>query len=212
MRAGGSQRRPAPHQPGRPRGPACPSLRARHVSAAGRARLKQALLRFCKRQTRAKRVRSTPQPGIRSAARVKLQRAEARGDSQRPRAGQWLRFWPNPEVLWGSASGNYNSQKPSRRGRRGGGAPAPRGPWVRGCGWMGSGRQVRVSPGGGAGPAGGDRGPDAWGVAELGKAGLGPRLTPATGPDMGSGGERRGPLPGACCLVGRLACTVSFGP
>lgn len=77
---------------------------------------------------------------------------------------------------------------------------------------MGSGRQVRVSPGGGAGPAGGDRGPDAWGVAELGKAGLGPRLTPATGPDMGSGGEQRGPLPGACCLVGRLACTVSFGP
>lgn len=38
------------------------------------------------------------------------------GDSRRPRAGQWLRFWPNPEVHLDSASKNYNSQKPQRHG------------------------------------------------------------------------------------------------
>lgn len=49
--------------------------------------------------------------------------------SQRPRGGQWLRFWPNPEVHLGPASPDYNSQKPRRRL---GGVPACLGRWAPG--------------------------------------------------------------------------------
>lgn len=54
--------------------------------------------------------------GIRKTARANLPGTKVRGDSRRPHAGQWLRFWPNPEVHLDSAGKNYNSQKPQRHG------------------------------------------------------------------------------------------------
>lgn len=150
--------------------------------------LSSPLRRFCN-TTDSGSVSSAPSPTRHPQGHSADLRAQVRGDSRHPRAGQWLRFWPNPEVRLGSASRDYNSQKPQRHGRRLGGAPAPpggeRGDCREPC-------QVGVSAGGGdclcprfcaaprrgAGPARPGHGCDTWAVADLGKAGLGPAGRP----------------------------------
>lgn len=137
-----------------------------------------------------------------------------RGDKKRPRAGQWLRFWPNPEVRLGSASLDYNSQKARRRGRGSSSSgkvdARTRQHRKRELG-LGSGWALRVcvseflrgaetrSQIGGRG-----QDTDAWGVAGLGKAGPGLGLTSRSDSENGIRRETAGTLLGACCLCQAL--------
>lgn len=118
---------------------------------------------------------------------------------------------------------NYNSQKPRLREWRLGGVSAPQGRWERRHGYTGRaplesrlgaatvcpnlcGPPRRI-----AGPRGQGQGPlrEEW---LTGKDGPGPELSPRSGGENGIQWKQRGPLPGICCLVRSLACTVSFGP
>lgn len=129
-----------------------------------------------------------------------------RGDKKRPRAGQWLRFWPNPEVRLGSASLDYNSQKARRRGRgsSSSGKVDTRTRQHRkrelglGSGWGLSvcvseflrGAETRSQIGGRS------QDTDAWGVVGLGKAGPGLGLTSRSDSENGIRRETAGTPPG----------------